>query len=60
MYITHIEILISGPLYQFCQSVMGHFKGAVKEYDAHSVTYITFRKDSTQVSCLFNLSQKIQ
>ena len=26
-------------------------------HDADSETYITFRKDSTQASCLFNLSQ---
>ena len=75
-YITHIEILISGPLSQFllmfqihiwnkyackdCQSVMGHFKGTVKVHGAHNVTYKTFRKNSTQASCLLNLSQKIQ
>ena len=67
-YITHIEILISGPLYQFllmfqihilnksackdCQSVMGHIKGTVKVHGAYSVTYKTFRKNSTQTSCL--------
>ena len=67
-YITHIEILISGPLYQFLlmfyihiwnksackdrQSVTGHFKGTVKVHGAYNVTYKTFRKNSTQTSCV--------
>ena len=39
---------------------MGHFKGTVKVHGAHNVTYKTFRKNSTQASCLLDLSQKIQ